>query len=39
MTMFTRGVRALPAARRERLQELMGKAIAAALAPAYEVRR
>jgi hypothetical protein len=39
MAMFTRGVRALPAARRERLQELLGKAITTALAPPFELRR
>jgi hypothetical protein len=33
MALFTRGVRALPPPRRERLQALLGKAIAAALAP------
>jgi len=33
MALFTRGVRALPAPRRERLQALLSKAIAAALAP------
>jgi hypothetical protein len=39
MTLFARGVRALPPARRERLQELLGKAIASALAPPLEARR
>jgi hypothetical protein len=39
MAMFTRGVRALPPARRERLQQLLGKAITAALAPPFEARR
>ncbi|HKN48446.1 MAG TPA: hypothetical protein VJ144_10800 [Candidatus Polarisedimenticolia bacterium] len=31
---FARGTRALPPARRERLQALLGKAVAAGLAPA-----
>ena len=33
LRLYARGVRALPAPRRERLQELLGKAIAASLAP------
>ena len=40
MALFTRGVRALPPARRERLQALLGKAITSALAPpVVEARR